>query len=413
MFTTLNLTLSSQISTESGVLPAENADGLPVFDATTFAASLSLSLDSGLAPGESDGSPLPLAGIELPVEIEAEPELPVPEALPEGVAADAWMPEGGTDSAVPWPPGLEPAKNADADVASRSLSGATGEVFETAEPPAVAPAPVPVQPTRTQSETPIAAATPAPTLGRDSTDRRTPSTDLASLAVVDAPESADPDIQARLSAERPASEALRPPPAVQPEAAPVQRSPEWSLAGSGASPGPDSNALNALANAANNSSVNQRVSTTPNLASLPTINTPVTDPGFGDSIADRVLMMASNKLGNAEIRLTPAELGPLRVQVSVDDGMANVQFHATQVATREALEQAMPRLRDMLAENGLSLGQASVSDDGSRQGVRDHAADGGRAAGADAADNGVEIEAETDRGGRSARLSNALVDTFA
>lgn len=101
------------------------------------------------------------------------------------------------------------------------------------------------------------------------------------------------------------------------------------------------------------------------------ISTPVRAQGWGEQIGERVLLMAANQNKTAEIRLTPAEMGPLRVQVSVDDGAASVTFQAQHAATREAIEQALPRLRELLAENGLSLGQANVGEQGVAEGERD------------------------------------------
>ncbi len=141
------------------------------------------------------------------------------------------------------------------------------------------------------------------------------------------------------------------------------------------------------------------------------INTPVRESAWGQQLGERVVMMAGNQLKQAEIRLTPAELGPLRVQVSVDDGAAHVTFHAQHAVTREALEQALPRLREMLAENGLSLGQADVSDRGVGEGNREREP-GGRFPGSpadDGQDSGMEI---TGHPARRSGASNGLLDTF-
>jgi flagellar hook-length control protein FliK len=123
--------------------------------------------------------------------------------------------------------------------------------------------------------------------------------------------------------------------------------------------------------------------------------------------------MANTRTANAEIRLTPAELGPLRVQLSVDDGVATVTFHSSQAATREAIEQALPRLRDLLADNGLSLGQANVSEqdprDGSGETHPDHKPAGVAEEGSEAGRD--EHDAATPTASRE-RLSRSLVDTF-
>jgi flagellar hook-length control protein FliK len=142
------------------------------------------------------------------------------------------------------------------------------------------------------------------------------------------------------------------------------------------------------------------------------IGAPVRDSAWGAQLSERVVLMASNQFKTAEIRLTPAELGPLRVQVSVDDGAANVTFHSQHAVTREAIEQAMPRLREMLAENGLSLGQADVSEQNVAQGNKDGETDGRLSN--ESADEGHD--AATDADGVAAmevRASNGLVDTFA
>ncbi len=145
------------------------------------------------------------------------------------------------------------------------------------------------------------------------------------------------------------------------------------------------------------------------------IDTPVSDSAWGERLGERVVFMAGNQLRSAEIRLTPAELGPLRVQVSVDDGAANVTFHAQHAVTREAIEQAMPRLREMLAENGLTLGQASVADQGvANQGHanRDDVSDQAGAA-ADAGENDAVMADEPQHESIRVRVPDGLVDTFA
>ncbi len=144
------------------------------------------------------------------------------------------------------------------------------------------------------------------------------------------------------------------------------------------------------------------------------IDIPVRDAAWGEAVGERVALMASNRLQSAEIRLSPAELGPLRVQVAVDDGLANVTFHAQHAVTREAIEQALPRLRELLADNGLTLNQANVGQDneqGVLQGNRDH--DQAEAGQAGAAEPGVEQEAQDLTAvSRPNARPDGLVDTF-
>lgn len=93
-----------------------------------------------------------------------------------------------------------------------------------------------------------------------------------------------------------------------------------------------------------------------------TIDRPVMDKAWGTELQEKVLWMTNRNIQNAEIRLNPAELGPIRIQVSVEDDAATVMFTAQHTVTREAIELALPRLREMLSEHGLSLAGSSVTD---------------------------------------------------
>lgn len=140
------------------------------------------------------------------------------------------------------------------------------------------------------------------------------------------------------------------------------------------------------------------------------IDVAVQQPGWDNAVADRVTLMANGRLQNAELRLTPAELGPLRIRMEIDDGVANVSFQSQHPVTREALEQAMPRLRELLAENGFSLGHADVGDDADRHESREARAH------VRASDNDVGDEpgaGETAMANGPARPAIGLVDTFA
>ena len=143
-----------------------------------------------------------------------------------------------------------------------------------------------------------------------------------------------------------------------------------------------------------------------------TINTPVRDAAWGDKLGERLLMLSGNQTKTAEIKLTPADLGPLRVRVTIEEGAAHVQFHAQHAVTREAIEQALPRLREMLAESGLSLGQADVSE----QGVADGKADREFTSGSNTAASGEQpddaIEADLSERRKTVARNN-LLDTFA
>ncbi|OOC11345.1 flagellar hook-length control protein FliK [Thioalkalivibrio halophilus] len=80
-------------------------------------------------------------------------------------------------------------------------------------------------------------------------------------------------------------------------------------------------------------------------------------------LAEQIQMMAQARGGRTEMKLHPPQLGVLDVRVSMEGDRASVQFFSTNPVTREVLEAAMPRLRDSLADSGLELADASVSDE--------------------------------------------------
>ncbi|MBK1648662.1 flagellar hook-length control protein FliK [Rhabdochromatium marinum] len=79
-------------------------------------------------------------------------------------------------------------------------------------------------------------------------------------------------------------------------------------------------------------------------------------------LADRIAIIARARGGVAELKLHPPSLGAMEVRVSLDIDKAHVHFVSTNPVVRDVLEAAMPRLREALAQDGLALGDASVSD---------------------------------------------------
>jgi len=69
----------------------------------------------------------------------------------------------------------------------------------------------------------------------------------------------------------------------------------------------------------------------------------------------------------AELHLNPPDLGPMTIALTLDNDQASARFTSPHAAVREAIETAMPRLREMLADSGITLGNASVGADNLRQ----------------------------------------------
>lgn len=86
------------------------------------------------------------------------------------------------------------------------------------------------------------------------------------------------------------------------------------------------------------------------------------NPAWGQVMSSRVVWMAKEGVQEAELRMNPARLGPVEVKLHVQNDQASVTFLAQQSATREALEQALPRLRESFADSGMQLTDAQVGE---------------------------------------------------
>lgn len=92
------------------------------------------------------------------------------------------------------------------------------------------------------------------------------------------------------------------------------------------------------------------------------LSTPVGDPAWNGEFASRIGVMVKNGLPEASLQLRPAELGRLDIKISTDGDQAKVLFTVQNMAAREAIEQAMPRLREMLEQGGMQLAHSEVAD---------------------------------------------------
>ena len=132
-----------------------------------------------------------------------------------------------------------------------------------------------------------------------------------------------------------------------------------------------------------------------------------TDPEFVDELGARIQVMLRDGLGKAQIQLHPVELGRLQVTISTDGDQARVAFLADAGATRDAIEHSLPRLREMLEQNGLQLAQSDVGQRGFQR--QDSQPDGS------AGDRDPELpgaaEADAQRQGDTG-ASDARIDTY-
>jgi flagellar hook-length control protein FliK len=103
-------------------------------------------------------------------------------------------------------------------------------------------------------------------------------------------------------------------------------------------------------------------------SSLP-VDTPVGTRGWDGEVGNKVIWMIGRQEQRAELVLNPPQLGRVEVSLSMNANQTNAVFVSANPAVRDALEAAMPRLREILAEAGINLGQAQVGGDASSNGA--------------------------------------------
>ncbi|MGR3063951.1 flagellar hook-length control protein FliK [Vibrio vulnificus] len=103
---------------------------------------------------------------------------------------------------------------------------------------------------------------------------------------------------------------------------------------------------------------------------------PLTRELANEQVAEKVQMMMSKNLKQLDIRLDPPELGRMQIRMTMNNDIANVHFTVTNPQARDIIEQTLPRLREMLAQQGMQLADSSVQQQASGQQQRQYNADG-------------------------------------
>lgn len=87
---------------------------------------------------------------------------------------------------------------------------------------------------------------------------------------------------------------------------------------------------------------------------------PLRASGWDTELAQRIVWMAGRQAQWAEITVNPPNLGSIEVHLSLRGHDASAYFYSPHAVVREAIDESLGRLRDMLAAAGIQLGQAQV-----------------------------------------------------
>lgn len=142
---------------------------------------------------------------------------------------------------------------------------------------------------------------------------------------------------------------------------------------------------------------------------------PVGSSGWDQAVGQKVVWMVAGGQQTAELTLNPPDLGPMQIVLSVNNDQANATFTSAQPEVREALESAMPKLRQMMSEAGVQLSGFSVNSQAANQNSNAFADRSPQTPRNGASTSSSEMDTAATRTGSTIIRRNVLgaVDTFA
>ena len=144
------------------------------------------------------------------------------------------------------------------------------------------------------------------------------------------------------------------------------------------------------------------------------VATPLRDPAWANDFSQKIVWLASNDKQSAQITLNPPDMGPIEISLNLSKDGANAFFVSTNAEVRETIEAALPRLKEMLADVGIQLGQSNVGSESSRQQMENQEArQGSPRLRADNAILGADLPGTLPGQAVTAQGINGLVNTFA
>lgn len=90
------------------------------------------------------------------------------------------------------------------------------------------------------------------------------------------------------------------------------------------------------------------------------VSTPLASEAWPKQFSEKIVWLARNDQQSAQINLNPPQLGPIQITLNLNGDQASALFSSPHVEVRQAIEAAMPQLREMLSSAGISLGDANV-----------------------------------------------------
>ena len=111
----------------------------------------------------------------------------------------------------------------------------------------------------------------------------------------------------------------------------------------------------------------QPVATSKSIAEQLAQKLPLNEQAAAKHLKERVSLLINAGQGQAVIQLDPEELGGLSIRIQMQNDQVNVQFLVQNAGAKELLEQAMPKLKQLLDQQGIALNQSDVQQEEQQQ----------------------------------------------
>ena len=90
------------------------------------------------------------------------------------------------------------------------------------------------------------------------------------------------------------------------------------------------------------------------------VATPVSSSDWSGDVGNQLTWMVSQRESSANLVLNPPDMGRIEISITMNGDQASASFISTNPDVRDALQGSLPRLREVLADAGVFLGQADI-----------------------------------------------------
>lgn len=90
------------------------------------------------------------------------------------------------------------------------------------------------------------------------------------------------------------------------------------------------------------------------------ISAPLQNTNWAQSFSEKIVWLAKTDQQSAQININPPQLGPVQITLQINGDQASAVFASPHAEVRQAIENSLPQLREMLSGAGINLGQADV-----------------------------------------------------